>query len=353
MDSLEELKNSIDDVAQRNFIKFCVILGHSGGVIHRDLVRTIGERAYSNKTVEKWITKFRKGDTSIEEHRGGDSSDHEKKRNVLDEIRILMDQSRSWSCLELSIRLNISKSTVHRYLREELKLIKILSKWVPHDLTEDQKDHRVLASQANLDKYSKQKSLLKRTLAIDETWVSLYMSPQKDQSRVWMSKGEEPPQVVTQNVHGRKRMLILAMDYNGIAFWELCQEKESVNAVRYRSFLSENIPIWLQDKRFKYPIIIHDNARPHKAVLIREYLKENNIRLWNHPPYSPDISPPDFNCFNQLKRELRGINHTSWDHFKSSLKEVIEKLNTNGLMRGVQMLPERWARVIDLEGSYL
>ena len=65
-------------------------------------------------------------------------------------------------------------------------------------VTDEQKEHRVLACKNNLQLLSQQNSLIDRTLAIDETWVSLYMQPQRDQARSWRNKGEDPPEIVTQ-----------------------------------------------------------------------------------------------------------------------------------------------------------
>ena len=55
----------------------------------------------------------------------------------------------------------------------------------------------------------KEKSLINRTLSIDETWLTLYMQPERDQARSWSTKDENPSQIVLQSNYQRKRMLIL------------------------------------------------------------------------------------------------------------------------------------------------
>ena len=71
------------------------------------------------------------------------------------------------------------------------------------------------------------------------------------------------------------------------------------------------------------------------------------------PPYSPDISPCDFNCFGQLKNKLRQSPSANWDEFIEKLDDAILDLNTRELMNGVNRLPERWKRVIEAEGEYI
>lgn len=148
-------------------------------------------------------------------------------------------------------------------------------------------------------------------------------------------------------------MLIMAMDFNGIAFYELLPPGSTVDGEVYKSFLERKITEWLSGKDSRHLWLLHDNARPHKARVVKEFLIEKQISTWDHPPYSPDISPLDFCCFGQLKRKLRGIRFDNWDVFITAMEEVIEQLNREGHMKGIQQLPERWQRVIDAEGAYI
>lgn len=225
-------------------------------------------------------------------------------------------------------------------------------KWVPHKLTEDQKDFRALCCRVNLQTYQKTKSLLERTLSIDETWVKLYMEPDRNQRGQWLRKDEEAEPAVVEDIHGNKRMLIMAMDFDGIAFYELLPEKQTVTADVYISFLKKHLNKWLRGKDSRHVWLLHDNATPHKARIVKDYLAEKGISTWDQPGYSPDISPLDFCCFGQLKRELRGINHHSWSEFESNLKQAVKKLNNEGRMNGIQQLPSKWKSVINSEGMY-
>ena len=150
MSGLQKLKNSISAKEQRIFIKFCVILGHSSGVIHKELVKSVGNNAYKLNTVRNLVCKFNKGQNCVEDARGGDTSDSSKKERIINEIKELMDQTRAWTCRELSWRVNSYESTVYRYLTQDLQMEKLLSKWLPHFLTNKQKEHRVLACKNNL-----------------------------------------------------------------------------------------------------------------------------------------------------------------------------------------------------------
>ncbi|CAH2087381.1 unnamed protein product [Euphydryas editha] len=103
---------------------------------------------------------------------------------------------------------------------------KINAKWVPRKLTNDQKNVRVDYARVNFRAYKQQPSRLEHTVAIDETWVNLYCPPKKDQTKVWLATGEKRPSVVLKSRFGAKLILILAMDFNGICYYESLGQHE-------------------------------------------------------------------------------------------------------------------------------
>ena len=172
--------------------------------------------------------------------------------------------------------------------------------------------------------------------------MPLYAPPPKDKRRFWLRPGEKAPGVAAPGLRERKRMLIMAIDFEGIAFWHLCGEKETVTSEVYKIFLETYIPNWTTSKRIKSSMLLQYNARPHKSRLISDYLKENKIETWVHPTYSPDIHPCDFNCFGPLKRQLKDNSYNNWTEVKDAIQNAIEEGLQKGLFKGVAMLPERW-----------
>lgn len=353
MDWKQKAIDSISNYEQRVFIKFACLLDWTGGLTFQNLKRMLGGKALKQSTVKNLMSTIKHGNPDVQDHRSGRQVDEPLLAERITLVTGCFDESRHWSLRFLSNRLSIPKSSIQIILKDVLHMRKVLGKWVPHDLTPDQKEHRVLASQTNLADHKKDKSLLKRTLTTDESWVALYMSPDRSQMRSYLFPGEQPPTAPRDSPHEHKRMLIMAMDWNGICFWKLLPEKTTVTGQVYKDFLEDNIPKWLEGKSFKVPRLLDDNAKVHRARVVKEYLDENGIKRWFHPVYSPDISPLDFNCFGPLKRKLKGIRLQTWDEFEIALNQAVVELNESGTMTGVQQLPERWQRVIDAEGAYL
>ena len=52
--------------------------------------------------------------------------------------------------------------------------------------------------------------------------------------------------------------------------------------------------------------LLHDNASSHKCEVVKSFLGSEKVKVLNHPPYSPDLSPWDFFLFPRLKKMLSG-----------------------------------------------
>ena len=74
-------------------------------------------------------------------------------------------------------------------------------------------------------------------------------------------------------------------------------------------------------------LILHDNARPHIAKDVRELLDGYSWEVLAHPPYSPDMSPPDFDLFPKLKIDMRGVRFSTLEELSTSVTRRIRQFN--------------------------
>ena len=290
----ESIANSVTDIEQRSFIKISLLLDNNAKQIHDNLRAALGNRAYPYPSVRRWAKDIREGRVDVGEQRGGAHNIHPERDQRIERIQTQLDITRGWSLRMLALVVDVPKSTLGEILANVFHLTKRLGKLVPHFLNEDQKQTRVDVCYGNLRQVRRNPKLLDRTVAIDETWVRLYSPAERDQRRYWLRPDEQGPSTVAPELRERKAMLIMAMDITGVAFWHLCDEGQTVTGQVYRDFLAEHIPVWMAEKGVRKPMLLHDNARPHKAVMVREYLEENNIGTWCHPAYSPDAHTCDF-----------------------------------------------------------
>ncbi|CAH1988406.1 unnamed protein product [Acanthoscelides obtectus] len=95
----------------------------------------------------------------------------------VDAVRKLIVEDRHLTYREIEASLKISKTSIQKILHEELGVRKLVSRWIPHLLTEEQK----AARQKNV--YS--------IVSGDESLIYCYEPKNKRQSAVWVSQGEE------------------------------------------------------------------------------------------------------------------------------------------------------------------
>uniref|UniRef100_A0A1I8GNL1 G_PROTEIN_RECEP_F3_4 domain-containing protein n=1 Tax=Macrostomum lignano TaxID=282301 RepID=A0A1I8GNL1_9PLAT len=154
----------------RSIIKFSVLPGKSTPEIHQELVRVLGEAAPSIQTVRKWVREIQEGRDCMEDkERSGRPRTATTDSNA-DRVMASVSEDNRRTCSELEELLGIPHSTVHRILTENLGLQKLFAKWVPHLLTDEQMEERVVVSRDCLRRVRREgDGFLGRIVTGDET----------------------------------------------------------------------------------------------------------------------------------------------------------------------------------------
>jgi len=141
-------------------------------------------------------------------------------------------------------------------------------------------------------------------IAIDETWIRDFEPELKSQSSKWRGKGSPRPKKFNRAQSNVKQMMIFAYDCKGVIMTDGVPSGTTVTAAYYCQFLQKlrrkmhaNRP----DLLVNGILILRDNERPHNGKVVRELLDRYSWEVLPHPPYSPDMSPPDFDLFPKLK----------------------------------------------------
>jgi len=100
-------------------------------------------------------------------------------------------------------------------------------------------------------------------------------------------------------------------------------------------------------------LILHDNTRPHIDKVFRELLDRYSREVLPHPPYSPDMSPPNFDLSQKLKINMRGVRFSTLEDLYASVTRRVIQLNCSTGLTGTMDLPKRWDAVIRQKGATL
>jgi hypothetical protein len=107
-------------------------------------------------------------------------------------------------------------------------------------------------------------------------------------------------------------------DSQGVVHTEFVPERKTVNAEFYNGIMDRLLklihrvlPTAVCYRDF---FLLHDNAPAHKAASVCQLKKKKNVTTLYHTLYSPDLSPPDYFLFPNLKMKLKGL------HLRMSLR---------------------------------
>ena len=105
-------------------------------------------------------------------------------------------------------------------------------------------------------------------------------------------------------------MVILAYDVQGVILCHFVPHGETVNAQYYAAYLQNHLRRAVRRIRPKYQnvIILQDIATPHKVICVRDLLRRWRWEVLENAPYSPDLSPFDYDLIPKLKVPLVGTD---------------------------------------------
>jgi histone-lysine N-methyltransferase SETMAR len=151
-------------------------------------------------------------------------------------------------------------------------------------------------------------------------------------------------------------MMIFVYDCKDVIMTDRVPSGTTVTAAYYRQFLQKlrrkmhaNRPDLLENG----VLILHGNARPHLGKDVRELLEGYRWEVLTHPPYNPDMSPPDFDLFPKLKINMLGACFSTLEDLSASVTQSVRQLNCSRDLTGIMELPKRWDAVIRQKGDYI
>ncbi|PRD33737.1 UNVERIFIED_CONTAM: hypothetical protein NCL1_16747 [Trichonephila clavipes] len=186
--------------------------------------------------------------------------------------------------------INFGSAAIYKIIHEELHMKKVACRWVPHNLTEHQKEESA--------RISKKKSLklfndgghriISKTVTGDETYKPFFDIPTRQESKLWVFEDDPTP----------------TMKY-GIDQSIKLEEQKTVTANWYTTKCLPEIPQEINVRRL---MLHHINASFHTAGLTAEFLKQiKNLR--GHSIYSEEEINAAINAFFHKFQEINGFRH--------------------------------------------
>lgn len=313
-----------------------------------------GPDAPHYRTVAKWVALFKEGRDSLEDDpRSGRPITKFTPGNI-ELVKQLLEEDPHATYDEIELETSLNHWVIHEIIHVALRMRKLASRWIPHNLTDDQRAKRVQASKLILAKFNEDKWRLGDIITGDESWFYLRQIARKSSNKSWVGEGESPRTVVRRDRFEHKNMFSIIFKSTGVLHVQCIKRGETINSDYY---IENCLGPAIQEINKQRPTsgttnmkFLHDNARPHVTESVRTFLDQNGITIIDHPPYSPDLAPSDFWLFDKIKRHLS--DHTDAESLKREITSLVENIPTKEYRKTYKKWLERLDLCIKNKGHY-
>ena len=246
-------------------------------------------------------------------------------------VKTLIEEDARYNVQEIEELSGIYSSSVLKILRERLRLRKICARWVPHLLTDEQKQSGVRLASQVIEKYDKcDPRRLEEIVTGDETLIYYFQPDSKAKNTVWVSSEGDRPVIARRCKTSNRMLYAIFFDSKGPVLQIPVPKGSSVTEKFYRESVLTQLVVFYQKHRPRTGVhgikLLHDNAPAHKSATVQEYLKESGLDVLDHPPYSHDLSPCDFWLFPRLKEMLAGHRFESRCGIGSAVYQCLQHI---------------------------
>ena len=103
---------------------------------------------------------------------------------------------------------------------------------------------------------------------------------------------------------------------------------------------------------FRIFFLLHDNVRAHKVARVCQFLTPKMLKSLIPPPYSSDLSPPDYVLFPKLKMNLKGLHLVYVAEVQEEVTDELKKVQYEEFSTAFQKMYDRANPSIYANGAY-
>ena len=242
-------------------------------------------------------------------------------------------------------------------LKKCLDQRKVCARWVPHLLSEEQKTQCLKCARELLKTYKGCKSrVIFNLLTGDETWVHM-LSHKEGLIISNVSEKIKNTHVLPREPLVRKRcctqfsLIQVGQSFKCLVHSVIQSLADSTRILYWRKWKSFSI----RNKQAKdgQESTFYMTMPPLISVrLLSLFLASEKVKVLNHPPYSPDLSPCDFFLFPRLKKMLSVNKYTSRSSLGSAIYLCLRQIPKEDYLSAFRDWVKRLQKCVSVKGEY-
>lgn len=172
--------------------------------------------------------------------------------------------------------------------------------------------------------------------------------------RVWRARGERfaDPCVREHDRFGGGSVMVWGgISYDGTT--ELHVVEGNMTGILYRDTVLDPIVRLFAGAVGENFVLMDDNARPHRARIVNEYLQEQGIERMDWPALSPDLNPIE-HAWDELQRRLSARDHQPGTRreLAAALIEEWSRIPLSRIRNLIRSFPRRCRAVVAARGGH-
>ena len=334
---------------QRICLRFCFRLGKTATEAHEMLQKAFKEEALSRTQVFEWYARFKRGETSVEDH---PNSGRPVNTSYRRECRKNSRKKFQWGSSVHNWR-DLKKlhvwvgSSCQRILTVDLNMRRVAAKFVPRLLTQDQKNTRMALCQELKIQIESDRNFLSKVITGDENWCYGYDLETKQASSQWKTPtSPRPKKSKTSEVKCEKNAhCFFRCSRNhatGIrSSWIDCQSGILLGGFEaIERECAKKTPRIVEIGWMVSPLWQHPSSH---SFVCDPVFGLSGMDRHSPPPYSPDLALCGFFLFPTMKKTWKGKRFPTVEEMKTAPQEALNNIK----LQQFQICFTQWEKRLD------
>jgi histone-lysine N-methyltransferase SETMAR len=163
------------------------------------------DKASGRSSVIEWFKRFKDGGEDLQDDPRRWRPSTSRNADPIANIREVTTRDRQWALRMMADEVDISKETIRQTRHEDLQKRRICTKFVPHRLTDEQKQQRVTSCQGFIQACQDNSNFLDCNVSGNESCVFQYDPETKRYSMQWTLKSSPMPKKFVAKVQDQIR----------------------------------------------------------------------------------------------------------------------------------------------------
>lgn len=150
--------------------------------------------------------------------------------------------------------------------------------------------------------------------------------------------------------------LFVFFDNQGLVYRQFVPQGQGINGQLYLQILQElcdavhrHCPrVW----RARNWAVLHDGAPPHRSLPVQTWFTQVHLPQMPHPPYSPDLNPPDYCLFALLKKKVHGELYPDLQQLMNTVDQEMGQIPAHEWMAAMERYVPCLHLCIAAHGAY-